>query len=389
MGDKSYSSASARWVHRAPTHTMTHPNISNSTLPPYRPSLEAQRAAQMSAQMSAKAELAAPSQSAELDAHFVKDTVADGTKVMPMQSFIQTWTLKNPGPNVWPAGCTVSYIGGDRMLQVDGSRSAPSAELMDARKSNATTGVVAVGETYDFNLKMQAPPRAGTFISYWRLKAPDGTPFGHKLWCDIEVKVGALEDYQNQLILLDQQNKAHLAKARLELTASRFYSQIKEESNKVGAANAEQTEVGSLTRGINELVSCSAGASVHAATVEDSEEAGEAITDDKDIAEQTENMEGSVMVFPTLEKESPESSTYQDAASTAPSVASPPEVSRPAPAASVTSETETISVAPTEENFDDSVSFEDSGDESGFLTDEEYDILDASDEEVVTRGRSG
>merc|ERR1712054_543082 len=111
-----------------------------------------------------------------------------------------------------------------------------------------------------------------------------------------------------------------------------------------------------------------------------------------------EKMEGSQMVFPKLEKESPASSTYQSATSS--SIKGKPayveseadEIERaatprtaPAAPASVIS---TIA-SPTVERGNDDDEFEvmsaEDGEEEddGFLTDEEYDILDASDEETV------
>jgi next-to-BRCA1 protein 1 len=85
-------------------------------------------------------------------------------------------------------------------------------------------------------------------------------------------------------------------------------------------------------------------------------------------------IEGSEMIFPTLEKESPASSTHDLAA----------------PTTLVATIETTTNVAPPTANsevdiFDDaeSVEFVDSDSEAGFLTDEEYDILDASDEETL------
>lgn len=70
--------------------------------------------------------------------------------------------------------------------------------------------------------------------------------------------------------------------------------------------------------------------------------------------------EGSQMIFPKLEKESPASSVHQET---------------PAPAAAVKDDAEDF------EEFGDD--FEDEETEDGFMTDEEYDVLDASDEEYL------
>ncbi|KAK6435595.1 hypothetical protein LTR95_008211, partial [Oleoguttula sp. CCFEE 5521] len=104
--------------------------------------------------------------------------------------------------------------------------------------------------------------------------------------------------------------------------------------------------------------------------------------------EKTEELATSQMVFPRLEKESPSSSMVSS--STKPKVAyveneagevESSAVPAPAPVAPVTT--------PAEEGFDDLTDdievLSASGMESddGFLTDEEYDILDASDHETV------
>ena len=124
----------------------------------------------------------------ELDAHFIHDTVLDGSCIPPGEQFEQTWTLRNPGPHAWPAGCAVCFIGGDGMLDVDPNHPSHVTQIYKATKSSAIDRVVEAGEQVDFTVKMRAPERQGKAISYWRLKDTAGLPFGHKLWCDIEVK---------------------------------------------------------------------------------------------------------------------------------------------------------------------------------------------------------
>lgn len=82
----------------------------------------------------------------------------------------------------------------------------------------------------------------------------------------------------------------------------------------------------------------------------------------KEEPAQDEDLKKSQMIFPTLEKESPEASVYHE-----------PTPSSEEPA------------APIEDDFVDftSETHEDDLTEDGFLTDEEYDILDASDEEFL------
>ena len=123
----------------------------------------------------------------ELQAHFVRDTLPDGSKLAPQAQARQLWVIRNPGPSTWPAGCSVKYVGGDGMLNVDNSHGGSIAEMVKATESNVCHHSVEVGQMVSFFVTIKAPKRTGKAISYWRLKAPDGTTFGHKLWCDIDV----------------------------------------------------------------------------------------------------------------------------------------------------------------------------------------------------------
>lgn len=127
------------------------------------------------------------SDTSTLTANFVRDSIPDGMKMQPETCFAQTWYLTNPGPQAWPAGCSVRYVGGDNMLNVDNSHPASVAAIAEATESNVVGREVQVGEIVAFKVLLKAPVREGKSISYWRLKAADGTPFGHRLWCDIEV----------------------------------------------------------------------------------------------------------------------------------------------------------------------------------------------------------
>ncbi|KAK5129585.1 hypothetical protein LTR08_003050 [Meristemomyces frigidus] len=123
-----------------------------------------------------------------LEAHFVQDSISDGMVIAPGARFTQIWTLRNPGPYVWPTGCSVRYVGGDNMLNVDNGHPASVTDLAEATESNVVGREVEAGEEVAFKIVLKAPLREGKSISYWRLKAADGTPFGHRLWCDIEIK---------------------------------------------------------------------------------------------------------------------------------------------------------------------------------------------------------
>lgn len=123
----------------------------------------------------------------DLEALFVRDCVPDGSVMSPSTRFDQAWVLRNPGPNSWPVGCSVCYIGGDSMLDVDPVHPSHVNQMYKATTSNVTDRIIEAGEEVEFRVVMRTPERKGKAISYWRLKDATGVPFGHKLWCDVEV----------------------------------------------------------------------------------------------------------------------------------------------------------------------------------------------------------
>ena len=141
---------------------------------------------------------------AELNAHFVRDLVTDGTSLVADSTFTQTWTLRNPGPHNWPAGCSVCFIGGDGMFDVDPDQPSHILHIRKTMRSNAIDHELAQGKEADFTVVLRAPTREGNAISYWRLKGPDGAPFGHKLWCDIVVQKA--DDLSKKQILVQNIN---------------------------------------------------------------------------------------------------------------------------------------------------------------------------------------
>ncbi|KAI4133097.1 MAG: hypothetical protein LQ338_000362 [Usnochroma carphineum] len=242
----------------------------------------------------------------ELQAHFVCDDVADGTVVPPGSIFAQTWTLRNPGPHAWPLGCSVRFVGGDSMFNVDPNHPSRVSDIQRATESNWTNRVVEVGEEVDFAVWMRAPDREGKAITYWRLKDAGGVPFGHKLWCDIVVARPTVEE------------------------------------PKTGSSD---------------------------------------LPAEKDGGKEEASI-GSQMIFPKLDKESPVSSTHvletHEAAAGAP--AAIPSSAAASVASAVTANEDKALVEEVEylSLEDDAASTED-----GFLTDEEFEMLDASEDDFA------
>jgi len=434
-----------------------------------------------------------------LNAHFVHDTVTDGMVMQPGARFTQIWTLKNPGPYNWPAGCSVRYVGGDNMLNVDNTHPAAVSDIANASESNVIGREVVIGEEVAFKVNLRAPVREGKSISYWRLKAADGTPFGHRLWCDIEVKavpqqptvslptvnpfhatqeaqlhrMQSLRQRQFAAMQAQQAAMQRLAQAKLpqpvppptyespeslhsrlslmhaeqqrlreqrfaqyssrrdvsqgikreELPGFPYYqsppaiSSSRNEEDKARKEAAKQ-RVEHIKAKImkaredqraKQFTAQKAAIAAEQRNVEEMENSKEIVEDvakaseaeaEKPKSVEEEKLEGSQMVFPKLEKESPASSTYQSITSSAVSKGKAAyvenedgEIERSAmptaPAPPVSEPTVSSPTRPAFEILDDdievlSATAGDESDDDGFLTDEEYDILDASDHETLT-----
>ncbi|KAI9827304.1 MAG: hypothetical protein M1826_006408 [Phylliscum demangeonii] len=123
----------------------------------------------------------------ELRALLVGESVAEGTKLPPYHVFRQVWTVENPGPSTWPAGCRVKFVGGDNMRNIDMMHPTTIAALEKSVESDACPLTLGPGAKWHFAVTLKTPTRSGRSVSYWRLTAPNGAKFGHNLWCEVEV----------------------------------------------------------------------------------------------------------------------------------------------------------------------------------------------------------
>lgn len=117
------------------------------------------------------------------NALFVKDiNINDGTTIQAGSQFLKIWEMSNPGAGEWPKDSVLQFVGGDRMFaDVDANKSCPHFKI----------SLAPVGESVCVTADLKAPPLPGRYVSYWRLVAPDGEPFGHCIWCDIIVEEGS------------------------------------------------------------------------------------------------------------------------------------------------------------------------------------------------------
>jgi len=314
----------------------------------------------------------------ELEAKFVRDTISDGTTFEPEKPFVQVWTLTNPGPVVWPAGCSVRYVGGDNMLNVDENRPSSESDISKATESNIIRRDVQVGEEISFRVLMKAPKREGVAISYWRLKTADGIPFGHRLWCHINVSSKSAVPEKQETRDIGRAG-VHDAFLRYNMTEqlkqeSRADEQIKEKLVTLREALREHRAQNGLSlRDINTAKYVDAAGPCAPAHIEKRKiEVVEAT--EKPVEKADKEKATQLLSFPTLDMQSSASSAGKEPVPTNAADAESVPAVAPAPA----------QVEP--EIFDDAESInllDDSSSDDGFLTEDEYDILDASDEEIV------
>ena len=249
---------------------------------------------------------------------FISDSIADGTVFPPNQVFSQTWTLLNPGPSVWPAGSIVRYVGGDSMLNVDANQPSSLDTIVSAMESTQLQAPVEPGQKADFTVQLKTPNREGVAISYWRLKLPDGTAVGDRLWCDVEVQAAA----------------------------AAYLEEEKENEEKMTEEKV---------------------------TVDNDDDDEKKKPEEKKFVDDDKPEKG--MIFPLLEKESPETSIHEEDGNKNKTLVTT-ESYKDNNDDDLFEEVENLTLA-------DDGDGEETEDDEGFLTDEEYDILDASDHELV------
>ncbi|KAL7270915.1 hypothetical protein RUND412_006358 [Rhizina undulata] len=250
-----------------------------------------------------------------LQASYLEDTIPDGSTKIAGEKFIQTWYLSNSGTTNWPAGVRVNFVGGDYMFYRNNEEDI---------KATVTPFEVRPGEVAGFSVTLEAPmPANRHHISYWRLTAPDGKRFGHKLWCDINV-VEAPEKNED-IEVVEQPN---LEEAE----------DIKDEFEDVGEVALSNSE------------------------------------------------SASQMIFPKLPVESPVASIEN-----LPSPVNHRSISHSQTSHSLIppSPSTIKTLALDDDNEEEEISSLGEVDVESFLTDEEYDVLDASDEEVFFESERG
>jgi next-to-BRCA1 protein 1 len=275
---------------------------------------------------------------------------------------------------------------------------------------------------------MKAPARDGTAISYWRLKTAEGLPFGHRLWCDIQVvtppvqpapaagpaeassstatitpyerfQQAKMERFRALRLAQSQAQSARFERAKAESERTgRMQDEALERLKKIGHSDetptrlVEKIEREKLLRAqrvrkvaIDRLLESrrkehEAYTALQQQEIQQQEKTVEApVTETaelpsfKEASEETKKeLQSSGMIFPQLDNESPASSTHEAV------------IAQPSPRPDEPSAPASVAENSDEEFFEDaeSVEIRSLSSDDGFMTDEEYDILDASDEEM-------
>lgn len=97
-------------------------------------------------------------------AEYVADvTIPDGTVFAPGESFQKTWRIANTGITTWTTAYELVFIDGD---------------LLGAPASVPLPQEVKPGERVEITVDMIAPEAARSYVSYWKLRTPQGQVFG-------------------------------------------------------------------------------------------------------------------------------------------------------------------------------------------------------------------
>lgn len=106
------------------------------------------------------------------DAVFVADvTLPDGDKVESGRTVLKTWRVRNTGDTNWDNGHSLALDG-------DNPFNSPSQVALPTVKPGATA---------DLSISLTMPAKPGLYRSNWRLRSPDGTPFGSPLFAELRV----------------------------------------------------------------------------------------------------------------------------------------------------------------------------------------------------------
>jgi heat shock protein HslJ len=104
---------------------------------------------------------------------FVKHLTQEG-EMKPGQPFTKGWQVKNTGTCTWNTGYRLDFASGQQM----------------GGQPVAVSRQVAPGETYDFQIQMVAPLKAGDHEGIWQMHNAKNQAFGERLKVNVKVVPG-------------------------------------------------------------------------------------------------------------------------------------------------------------------------------------------------------
>lgn len=107
-------------------------------------------------------------------AKWVSQSVQDGSRMAPGESFIMVWRLQNTGTTTWTDGYRLRHFSGERF-------GAPEFIQLDRE--------VAPNETVDITIPMRAPNTAGRYRSDWVMSNETLYNFNEPVYLEIIVAV--------------------------------------------------------------------------------------------------------------------------------------------------------------------------------------------------------
>lgn len=208
VGDAASSAPSPQESRPVALDTLVVPTLPEIVSSPFAKAVEIDVISSASCSSSGVADsMVSARQEPEYNATFVKDiNIFDGTVIQAGSQFLKIWELSNTGPTEWPVDTVLQYVGGDRMF---------TDSDVDVSKPKFKIILASVGESVCVTADLKAPALPGRYISYvflsfvciitcflflinyckffnlrqnvnryWRLVAPSGERFGHRVWCE-------------------------------------------------------------------------------------------------------------------------------------------------------------------------------------------------------------
>lgn len=118
------------------------------------------------------------------------------TVVSVSEKMTKTWTIRNHSPFVWPAGCTLTYCGGDKLT---------------AEAGFTFQKEVGPHEDVEIQFTFTSPNQPGKYWSLYRMATPEGNVFGRGIRIFLEVvKKDEEEEVQKPNVVVEDIKKPNV-----------------------------------------------------------------------------------------------------------------------------------------------------------------------------------